>query len=108
MSRFAKFAPALAHRNFRLYAAGQTVSLIGTWMQQVGLAWLVYDLTQSSFLLGVAGFCGQAPVPFIAPWAGVLSDRVNRHRVLVVTQGAAMLQAVALVALCAGGGMQIG
>lgn len=90
---------ALAHRNYRLFIAGQSISLIGTWMQQIGLSWLVYDLTKSAFWLGVVSFSTQLPTLFVAPLAGVLSDRWNRHRTLLVTQSVAMLQAVALVVL---------
>ncbi len=94
---------ALAHRNFRLFIFGQGVSLIGTWMQQVALAWLVFVLTgssaQSSFWLGLVGFCGQAPALVLAPFAGVFVDRWNRHRLLLVTQTLMMLQAFAVAAL---------
>jgi MFS family permease len=91
---------ALGHRNFRLFFAGQGISLIGTWMQQVALAWLVYELTRSPFWLGLVGFAGQIPTFFLAPVAGVLVDRHNRHRLLLLTQTLAMVQA-ALVALLA-------
>lgn len=94
-----RWGRALAHRNYRLFLLGQGVSLIGTWMQQVGLTWLVYRLTGSDFLLGLVAFAGQIPAVFLSPLAGVLSDRWNRHRVLVVTQAMAMAQAVLLVVL---------
>ena len=90
---------ALAHRNFRLFFAGQTVSLVGTWMQQLAMGWVVFDRWHSARLLGVVGFCGQVPAFFLAPFAGVLLDRVNRHRAILVTQTAAMLQAFALAGL---------
>jgi MFS family permease len=90
---------ALRHRNFRLYFAGQTVSLIGTWMTRVATSWLVYRLTKSSLLLGTVSFAGQIPTFIFAPLAGVLVDRWNRHRVLVWTQTAAMVQSLALAAL---------
>ncbi len=90
---------ALAHRNFRLFLAGQGISLIGTWMQQIALPFLVYRLTNSAFLLGLVGFSGQIPALFIAPLAGVFTDRWNRHRALLVTQTLAMLQSVALLSL---------
>ena len=73
-------ARALGHRNFRLFFVGQTVSLIGTWMQRIAVGWLVYRLTDSAFLLGLVGFAGQIPAFFLAPFAGVLADRWNRHR----------------------------
>jgi MFS family permease len=90
---------ALGHRNFRLFFLGQGVSLIGTWMQQVALVWLVYQLSNSPVLLGLVAFCGQAPTLFLAPLAGVLIDRANRHRVLLLTQTLAMLQAFLLTYL---------
>jgi MFS family permease len=92
-------ARALAHRNFRLFFFGQTISLIGTWMQQLAMTWFVYDLTHSPFLLGVVGFSGQIPTFFLAPVAGVLTDRWNRHRTLLATQSLAMLQAFLLYGL---------
>jgi MFS family permease len=90
---------ALAHRNFRLFILGQGVSLIGTWMQQVALAWVVFEQTGSPDSLGVVGFAGQAPALFLAPVAGVLVDRWNRHRLILLTQTLAMLQAFAVAAL---------
>src|SRR2546430_1312149 len=98
---------ALAHRNFRLFCLGQGVSLIGTWAQQVAAAWLVYELTGSPLWLGVVAFAGQIPAFFLAPLAGVAVDRWNRHRLLVVTQSLAMLQAFALAALALSGVVQV-
>jgi MFS family permease len=93
---------ALAHRNYRLFFIGQGVSLIGTWMTRVATGWLVFRLSgpDSAFLLGVVGFAGQVPAFFLAPFAGVLVDRWDRHRILVVTQTLAMIQS-ALLALVA-------
>ncbi len=99
MGRLADLGRALSHRNYRLYVVGQGVSLIGTWMQQVGLSWMVYEATNSSLLLGLVSFSGQIPSLFLAPIAGVLSDRWNRHRTLLVTQSLAMVQALLLVGL---------
>jgi MFS family permease len=90
---------ALGHPNFRLFFAGQSVSLIGTWMQQVATAWLVFLLTHSSLWLGVVGFAGQIPAFFLAPVAGVVVDRWNRHRLILFTQALAMLQAFLLAGL---------
>ncbi len=90
---------ALRHRNFRLYFAGQGISLLGTWMQQVAQNWLVYRLTQDEFLLGVVAFAGQAPAFVLLPVAGVLLDRCDRHRLVVTTQALAMLQAATLAVL---------
>src|SRR4051812_32284164 len=98
---------ALGSRNFRLFFVGQTVSLIGTWMQQVALAWLVYLLTESPWWLGVTGFAGQIPSFFLAPIAGVLVDRTNRHRLLIFTQTLAMVQAFIVAALALGGIIEV-
>ena len=90
---------ALRHRNFRLFFAGQSISLIGTWMTRVATAWLVYRLTKSAVLLGTVSFAGQIPTFLLAPLAGVLVDRWNRQTVLVWTQALAMIQSLALAAL---------
>jgi MFS family permease len=90
---------ALRHRNYRLFFGGQTISLIGSWITRVATGWLVYRLTGSVLLLGVVGFCGQIPTLVLAPFAGVLVDRWNRHRILVVTQVLSMLQSFALAGL---------
>jgi MFS family permease len=87
---------AFRHRNFRLYFGGQSVSLIGTWVQQIALGWTIYELTHSSLLLGIVSFAGQLPLFVVTPFAGVLVDRWNRHRTLIVTQTLSMLQAFAL------------
>ncbi|MEY2531781.1 MAG: hypothetical protein QOI96_1866 [Verrucomicrobiota bacterium] len=87
---------AFRHRNFRLYFGGQSISLIGTWVQQVALGWTIYQLTHSSFLLGLVSFAGQLPLFIVTPFAGVLVDRFNRHRTLIATQILSMLQAFAL------------
>jgi MFS family permease len=94
---------ALRHRNYRLFFAGQTVSLVGTWMTRIATSWLVYRLTGSPLLLGLVGFAGQIPSFLLAPFAGVLVDHWNRHRLLVATQVLAMLQSAALAALALGG-----
>jgi len=90
---------ALAHKNYRLFFAGQSISLIGTWMTRIATAWLVYRLTGSALLLGVVGFAGQIPSFLLAPLAGVLVDRWNRQRLLVITQVLAMFQSLALALL---------
>ena len=90
---------ALAHRNFRLYLAGQGVSIIGSWTQQVAMAWLVYQLTGSPLWLGVVGFAGHIPALVLTPLAGSLIDRCDRHRLLLLTQSAALAQAAALAVL---------
>ncbi len=95
-SRFKSIVRALRYRNFRLFFAGQSISLIGTWMQRIALGWLVYRMTNSAFLLGLVGFAGQLPTFLFSPFAGVLADRMNRHRLLILTQVMAMIQAVIL------------
>src|SRR5881409_2102291 len=95
-SRLARLGRALAHPNFRLFFIGQAVSLIGTWMQQVAMLWLVYRLTNSAALLGLTGFMEQVPTFILAPFIGVWTDRIRRHRLLVVTQTLMMLQAAVL------------
>lgn len=90
---------ALRHRNYRLFFGGQSISLIGTWMQQVALSWLVYRLTNSPLLLGLVGFTSQVPASIFAPLAGVIADRYNRQRLLLLTQICAMLQASLLAIL---------
>ncbi|MDB5173350.1 MAG: hypothetical protein JWN51_2123 [Phycisphaerales bacterium] len=98
-SRISLIVRALAHRNYRLFFAGQLVSLVGTFLTQVATVWLVYYLTNSPLMLGVAGFAGQIPMFLLAPFAGVWVDRWNRKRLLVVTQTLAMFQSFALAAL---------
>jgi MFS family permease len=93
---------ALRHRNYRLYFSGQGISLIGTWMTRVATSWLVYRLTHSALLLGIVGFAGQVPTFLFAPFAGVWIDRLDRHRVLIVTQVLAMLQSLTLAVLVFG------
>jgi MFS family permease len=90
---------ALRHRNFQLFFGGQLISLIGTWMQSVAQAWLVYSLTHSSLLLGSVGFAGQFPVFLAAPLGGIVADRYNRQRVVIGTQVASMLLALVLALL---------
>src|ERR1051325_1929511 len=90
---------ALRHKNYRLFFSGQSVSLVGTWMTRIATSWLVYHLTGSALLLGIVGFAGQIPSFLLAPFAGVLIDRWDRHRLLVVTQVLAMIQSLALAVL---------
>jgi len=90
---------SLRHRNYRLFFGGQGISLVGTWMQQIALGWLVYRLTDSAFLLGLVSFAGQIPTFILASFAGVLADRYNRHKIIIITQTLAMIQAVILAVL---------
>src|SRR5678815_1020650 len=90
---------SLRHRNYRLFFAGQSLSLIGTWMTQVATSWLVYRMTSSAWLLGLVGFAGQIPAFFIVPFAGVWVDRWDRLRILKITQTLSMLESFALAGL---------
>jgi MFS family permease len=98
---------SLKYRNYRLFFTGQSVSLIGTWMQRIALPWLVYHMTGSVFLLGVVSFAGQIPTFILAPFAGVLTDRWSRYRVLLVTQIVSLVQALILAILALAGVIQI-
>jgi MFS family permease len=90
---------ALRHRNFKLFVAGQSVSLIGTWMTRLATSWLVWRLTHSALLLGVVGFAGQILTFVLAPFAGVLIERMDRRKLLVWTQALAGVQSLGMAAL---------
>jgi MFS family permease len=94
-------ARALEHRNYRLFFVGQGISLIGTWMTRLATGWLVFRLSglDAAFILGLTGFAGQIPAFFLAPFAGVLVDRWNRHRLLVLTQVLSLVQSALLAAV---------
>ena len=98
---------SLRHRNFRLFFMGQGLSLIGTWMQMTAVAWLVWRLGHNPFLLGLSGFAARIPTFALAPFAGVLVDRVNRRRLVLVMQILAMLQALLLAGLMYSGHLAI-
>lgn len=98
-ARFSPVLRALRSRNYRLFFMGQGVSLIGSWMTQTATIWLVYHLSNSAWLLGVVGFASQFPNFVLTPFAGVLVDRWNRHRTVVITQILAMVQSLVLAAL---------
>ncbi len=98
-NRFAHAWRALRHRNFKLYIAGQSISLIGTWMTRLATSWLVYRLTGSALLLGVVGFSGQILTFLLAPFAGVWVERLDRRKLLVWTQALAGIQSLAMAAL---------
>jgi len=95
----ANLARALHHRNYRLFFAGQLISLVGTWMQTVAQSWLVYRLTGSAELLGLMGFAAQGPVFLLATLGGVVADRFDRHRIMLMTQTGAMVLAAILAVL---------
>jgi MFS family permease len=99
--------PALSSKNYRLFFAGQGISLIGTWMTQLATIWLVYSLTNSPLLLGVVGFTSQIPSFFLAPFGGVFVDRFSRYRTLIATQIMAMIQSLALAVLALTGVIQV-
>jgi MFS family permease len=98
---------AFHHRNFRLFFGGQVISLIGTWMQRVALSWLVYRLTDSAFALGLVSFMAQFPSFVLAPVGGVLADRWDRRRLVIVTQVLFMLQAGVLATLVLAGSITV-
>ena len=106
-SRFKVVFRSLKYRNYRLFFTGQSISLIGTWMQRIAMPWLVYHMTGSALLLGVVGFAGQIPSFLLSPVAGVLTDRWSRYRVLLVTQILSLVQAAVLAWLCLAGVVQI-
>jgi MFS family permease len=98
---------ALRHRNFRLFFAGQLISLIGTWMQTLAQSWLVYRLTHSAALLGAVGFATQIPVLFLGPIAGMFADRHRRQHIVIATQTAMMFQALIMAGLTLAGRIQV-
>ena len=98
------FLRALKSRNYRLYFAGQLISLAGTWMQQIAMIWLAYRLSNSAFVLGTIGFASQIPILVFGSFGGVWVDRFDRRRLMIWTQAVAMLQAV-LLAVLAGFGL---
>lgn len=102
-----KLIPALRSRNYRLFFGGQSISLIGTWMTQLATVWLVYQLTNSAFMLGVAGFVSQFPSFILGPFGGVIVDRWNRRTLLVMTQVLAMVQSLGLAAFTLSGHITI-
>jgi MFS family permease len=87
---------ALSHYNYRLFFAGQGISLIGTWMTRVATSWLVYEITGKDWILGIVSFAGQIPILILAPLAGAWVEAANRYRILIATQALSMLQSLAL------------
>src|SRR5438094_6204088 len=98
---------ALRHRNYRLFWSGQLISLIGTWMQSTGQAWLVLELTHSAWWLGLVGALQFLPIMLLSLFGGVLADRLPKRKVLLFTQSFAMLQATILWILVATGHVQV-
>lgn len=105
--RTAHIFRALRSRNFRLFFVGQGISLVGTWIQHIAMSWLVYRLTLSPVMLGVVSFSGQFPSFILSPLAGVWADKWNRHKILLVTQSLAMLQALLLTMLTYTGQIEV-
>lgn len=98
---------AFHHHNYRLFFAGQSITLLGAWVQTVALSWLVYRITDSVFLLGLVTFVSQAPIFFITPFAGMIADRYDRRKVFIVTRTLGMIQAAVLTALTLTGIIEI-
>ncbi len=94
--KLADLFKSLTVKNYRIFFAGQSISLIGTWMQRTTMGWFVYRLTGSPFLLGLVGFLSQIPSVFIGPFAGVWADRLHRLNIIRITQTAALIQASVL------------
>jgi MFS family permease len=98
-SRWRTTFRALRHRNFQLFFGGQLISLIGTWMQNIAQAWLVYSMTHSPILLGAIGFASQIPAFLAAPFGGEVADRWSRHKLVIATQVSSMILAFILAGL---------
>ena len=98
---------SLKHRNFRLFFSGQLISLVGTWMQSIAEAWLIYRLTGSSVLLGLLGFVSQIPIFLLSPIGGLAADRWPRQRVVIATQVASMTLGFTLAALTLTGRIRV-
>ncbi|MBI2026425.1 MAG: MFS transporter [Deltaproteobacteria bacterium] len=98
---------AFHHKNYRIYMTGHGISLVGTWMQSAAMSWLVYRLTQSSFMLGLVGFVGNISTFLLASFAGVIADRYDRKRTIIITQSLALLQALLLSFLVLKGTIEI-
>ena len=95
------------HRNYRLFFSGQLVSLMGTWITTVAQGWLVYSLTHSPLLLGVVSFASQVPVFFLSSFGGMVSDRVDRRKMLILTQALSMVESSALAILTLTGEIRV-
>ena len=104
--RFPTGLRALNHRDFRLFISGQLISLVGTWMQRVAQSWLVLELTNSPFKLGLISALQSVPMLCFAFVAGAIADRLPKRRVLIGTQTALMGQAFVLAVLVWSGHVQ--
>ncbi len=106
-SRIPAMLRALRYRNFQLFFGGQLISLVGTWMDNIAEAWLVYRLTGSSLLLGTVAFAGQIPVFLLAPIGGMAADRWNRRYIVIATQASSMVLAMILALLTLSGRVRV-
>jgi MFS family permease len=102
-----KLFSAFQSKNYRLYFFGQSFSLVGTWMQRTAVYWLVYDLSKSPFILGVAVFCAQFPSFLLSIIGGVVADRYNRYRVMIIAQILSLIQALILALLIFDGNYEV-
>jgi len=107
VSGFKTIFRSLQYKNYRYFFYGQSISLIGTWMQRIATPWLVYKITGSVYLLGLVGFAGQIPTFLMAPFAGVIVDRFSRYKILILTQVLAMIQALILAYLVLTNSIQV-
>ncbi len=98
---------AFRHRNYRLMFCGQSLAVLGNWIQYLAMTWLIYRLSGSAWLLGVAGFASQVGILVLAPFAGLWADRFDRRKLLLATQFAAMVPGFALAALAWTGAVEI-
>ncbi len=98
---------ALRHRNYRLFFCGQSLSIVGNWIQQIAMAWLVYRLTGSAWLLGLTGFAGQAAILFFAPFGGLWADRFDKYRLLLLTQALSAVPPLLLALLTFSGLIEV-
>jgi MFS family permease len=105
--KFQLFSRAFAYRNYRLYFYGQAFSVIGTWMQRIAMSWLVYRMTNSELLLGIVGFASNISDLLIAPFVGVIADRYDRRKIVIVTQSLAAVQALVLAILVLTNSIQV-
>ncbi|MBN2588600.1 MAG: MFS transporter [Sedimentisphaerales bacterium] len=96
------------YRNYRLFFTGQSLSLVGSWMQRLAIGWLAYELKNSALILGIVAFAGQIPALFLTPFGGVIADRYDKHKILIFTQAFAMIQAFALAFLVLSNHITIG
>lgn len=106
-NRLGQMIRAFDSRNYRLFFIGQGISLIGSWITRIATIWVVYQLTKSPLLLGIVGFASQIPSLLVTPFAGIIVDRCNRHRLLIITQVLSMIQSLVLAVLALTGVVNI-